>query len=80
MNLRYIVNRLQTALVQRGRRIKINQFQSFPAGADHAVTKYVLQERRKDKRGVEKNVTLLETFKLSEAVTKLAEELAAGGG
>lgn len=80
MNLRYTMRRLQTAMIQRGRRIKINQFQSYPDGADHAVTKYVLQERKPDKKGVEKDQTLFESYKQSDVVKWLANELTAGGG
>ena len=75
MNLRRIANKLQTALCQKGRYIRINQFQSYSPKAERMVTKFVLTEKREvEVRGVSKikDVTILETYSLAEIVKELA--------
>ena len=66
MNLRSLAFKLQTALVARGRIIKIDQRQVWFEEAGRMITKYILRE------GVEKR---LETFKIVDVVRFLAEEL-----
>lgn len=71
-SLRQTANKLQTALCQKGRHIKINQFQSYSEKAGRMVTKFVLQETKQNDAGKMKNVTLLETYQMAEVVKKLA--------
>lgn len=61
--------RLQTALNAKGRRVKINQMQTWSEVQKRMVTKYMIMEN---------NAVLLETYKTEEAVKALAEML--GGG
>ena len=61
--------RLQTALNAKGRRVKINQMQTWSEVQKWMVTKYMIMEN---------NAVLLETYKTEEAVKALAEML--GGG
>ena len=72
MNLRKTANKLQTALCQQGRQIKINQYQCYSERSGRMVNKFVLQETRqvKDKQ---KNVTILESFSLADIVKELAK-------
>lgn len=60
------------ALCQKGRHIKINQFQSYSEKAGRMVTKFVLQETKKLETGNMTTVTVLETYQLAEVVKKLA--------
>lgn len=71
-SLRQTANKLQTALCQKGRHIKINQFQSYSERAGRMVTKFVLQETRETPTGKRKAVTILETYQLADVVKKLA--------
>ena len=64
MNLRKIATRLQIALNQQGKILKINQCQTYSEKYKKIITKFVLKE---------KNKTILETYQLSEIVKKLAE-------
>ena len=75
--LRSIANKLQTALSLKGRYITINQTQVYSERLDKMCTKYILRERR-EILGRNRNITLLETFRMVDVVTFLAEEL--GGG
>ncbi len=75
--LRTIANKLQTALSLQGRYITINQTQVYSERLAKMCTKYILRERR-EILGKKRNVTLLETFRMVDVVTFLAEEL--GGG
>ncbi len=75
--LRTIANKLQTALSLRGRYITINQTQVYSERLDKMCTKYILRERR-EILGRNRNITLLETFRMVDVVTFLAEKL--GGG
>lgn len=72
MNLRRTANKLQQALAQKGRYIKINQFQSYSERAERMVTKFVLSEKR-IVRGKAKNVTIMESYRMADVVKKLAE-------
>lgn len=75
--LRTIANKLQTALTLQGRYITINQTQVYSERLEKMCTKYILRERR-EILGRNRNITLLETFRMVDVVTFLAEEL--GGG
>lgn len=72
MNLRRIANKLQLALCQKGKYIKINQYQSYSEKSERMVTKFVLTEKRKTPAGKLKNFTILETYKMAEVVKELA--------
>lgn len=78
MNLRRTMYKLQTALCQRGRYIKINQYQGYSEKAERMVTKFVLKERQTLFGGKQKDVVILETTHLADVVMKLAELY--GGG
>ena len=71
-SLRQLTSKLQTALCQKGRHIKVNQFQSYSDKAERMVTKFVLQETKLNEAGKAKTVTLLETYQLADVVQKLA--------
>lgn len=71
-SLRQLARKLQTALCQKGRYIKLNQYQSYSEKQERMVTKYVLQETRDFPNGKKKNVTILETYQLADVVQKLA--------
>lgn len=74
MNIKQLAYKLQTALCQKGRYIKINQQQMYSERSERMVTKYVLQEKCVTEKGA-KNHTLLETFQLVDVVKFLAKEL-----
>ena len=71
-SLRQTAHKLQTALCQQGRYIKINQHQAYSERQERMVTKYVLQETRETPAGKRKAVTILETYQLADVVKKLA--------
>lgn len=71
-SMRQLAHKLQTALCQKGRHIKVNQFQSYSEKAGRMVTKFVLQETKQNDAGKVNTVTLLETYQLAEVVKKLA--------
>lgn len=71
-SLRVLTRKLQTALCQQGRYIKINQKQTYSERAERIVTKYVLQETRTLPTGKRKAVTILETYQFADVVKKLA--------
>lgn len=73
MNLKRLAYKLQTALCQKGRYIRINQFQSYSEKAERMVAKYVLTEKRTLNTGKQKNVTILETYQMADIVKTLAE-------
>ena len=73
MNLKRLAYKLQTALCQKGRYIRINQFQSYSEKVERMVTKYVLTEKRTLENGKRKNVTILETYQMADIVKTLAE-------
>lgn len=76
--LKSTANKLQAALALQGRHISINQTQTYSERLDKMCTKYILREKR-IVLGKKKNVTLLETFRMVDVVTFLAEELNGGG-
>ena len=71
-SLRQLARKLQTALCQKGRYIKLNQHQLYSEKQERMVTKYVLQETRDFPNGKKKNVTILEAYQLADVVQKLA--------
>lgn len=72
MNLRKLTNKLQTALCQKGRYIRLNQYQSYSERSQRMVTKFVLTEKIV-RNGKPKNVTIMESYQLADIVKKLAE-------
>lgn len=78
-SLRQLARKLQTALCQKGRYIKLDQHQSYSEKQDRMVTKYVLKETRDFQNGRKKNVTILETYQLADVVQKLAAIYGGGG-
>lgn len=79
MNLKRLMYKLQTALLNRGIPVKIHQFQSCSAQNRRMVTKYVLTVPRQ-KGDVVRDEKLLESYRLSEVVQKLAELLRGESG
>ena len=75
--LKSTAHKIQTALSMKGRHITINQTQTYSDRLGKMCTKYILRERR-DILGRKRNITLLETFRMAEVVTFLAEELSGG--
>ena len=79
MNLKRLMYKMQTALLCKGVRVKINQFQSYSEESKRMITKYVLTVPKQEGDKI-KNEKLLESYRLSEVVQKLAELLRAGSG
>lgn len=79
MNLKVLMYKMQTALLCKGVRVKINQFQSYSEQSKRMITKYVLTVPKQEGDKV-KNEKLLESYRLSEVVQKLAELLRGGSG
>lgn len=79
MNLKRLMYKLQTALLCKGVRVKINQFQSYSEQSKRMITKYVLTVPKQHGDKV-RNEKLLESYRLSEVVQKLAELLRGGSG
>lgn len=75
--LKSIVYKLQKALTLRGRYITINQTQFYSEQLDKMCTKYFLREKQ-EIDGEEKNVTLLETFRMIDIINFLADMLNGG--
>ena len=71
-------DKLQTALLQQGMKVKINQFQSYSEQNKRMITKYVLTIPIESGNQI-KNKTVLESYRLSEVVQKLAELLRGDG-
>lgn len=78
MNLKRTAYRLQTALIQRERYIKINQYQTYAEKTGRMVTKYVCCEKRLTD-GKMKNVTICESYQIADVVQALAALLDGGG-
>jgi hypothetical protein len=78
-NLRGIAAKLQTALCHKGIYIKLNQVQAYSDKSKRMVTKYLLIQTE-NIMGRNKNTTILETYKLADAVKALAELYEDGGG
>lgn len=74
MNIKRLAYKLQTALTQKGRFIKINQYQNYSPKAERMVTKYVLSEKYIVK-GKPKDVVIMETYQMADVVKMLAEIL-----
>lgn len=79
MNLKVLMYKLQTALLCKGIKVKINQFQSYSEESKRMITKYVLTVPKQEEDKI-KNEKLLESYRLSEVVQKLAELLRGGSG
>lgn len=79
MNLKALMYKLQTALLCKGVKVKINQFQSYSEQSKRMITKYVLTIPKQHGDKI-KNEKLLESYRLSEVVQKLAELLRGGSG
>lgn len=79
MNLKRLAYKLQTALLQQGMKVKINQFQSYSEQNKRMITKYVLTVPKQHGDKI-KNEKLLESYRLSEVVQKLAELLRGESG
>ena len=75
--LKSIANKLQKALTMNGRYITINQNQLYSEKLEKMCTKYVLKEKV-EIDGKMKDMTLLETFRLVDAVNFLADLLNGG--
>lgn len=75
MNVKRLAYKLQTALAQKGRFIKINQYQNYSPKAERMVTKYVLVEKKSDSKGKQKDFVIMETYQMAEVVKKLAKLL-----
>lgn len=74
MNLKRLMYKLQTALLCKGIKVKINQYQSYSEQNKRMITKYVLTTPQQHGEKV-KDENLLESYRLSEVVQKLAELL-----
>ena len=79
MNLKRLMYKMQTALLCKGVKVKINQFQSYSELSKRMITKYVLTVPKQEGDKI-KNEKLLESYRLSEVVQKLAELLRGGSG
>lgn len=77
--LRQLAKKLQAALCQKGRYVKINQRQSYSVRSQKMLTKYILQESQEE-NGEWCTVTHLETYQMAEVVKKLAELYSENGG
>ena len=77
MNLKRLMYKLQTALLCKGVKVKINQYQSYSEQNKRMITKYVLTVPKQHGDKI-KNEKLLESYRLSEVVQKLAELLRGG--
>ena len=75
MNIKRLAYKLQTALTQKGRFIKINQYQNYSPKAERMVTKYVVVEKKTDSKGKIKDFVIKETYQMAEVVKMLAELL-----
>ena len=75
--LKTLATKLQMALTQKGRYITINQTQIYSKDLGRMCTKYILREKRRI-LGKERNVTVLETFRIVDVLTFLADTLNGG--
>ena len=62
MNLKRLAYKLQTALLQQGMKVKINQFQSYSEQNKRMITKYVLTIPIESGNQI-KNKTVLESYR-----------------
>ena len=72
MNLYALARKLQRALIQKGRTIKINQSQIWLEETEKMATKYIVLERQ-TVNGKKKDTVLIESFRLEEIVKFLAD-------
>lgn len=73
MNLRKTANKLQTALIAKGRYITMNQKQFYSDDIERMVTLFELKEKRYDTKDEQlKTVTILKTYSLVDVVKTLA--------
>lgn len=75
-NMRMLMYKLQTALMQRGRMVYIGQFQNYSEKAGRMVTKIVLSEKNNKGR----MVRIFESWNTHEVVQFLAAQLNGGDG
>lgn len=75
VDLKRLAYKLQTALTQKGRFIKINQYQNYSPRAERMVTKYVLVEKKPNNKGKLKDFVIMETYQMADVVKKLVELL-----
>lgn len=73
VKIKRLAYKLQTALCQKGRYIRINQLQAYSPKSERMVTKYVLTEKRTTLNGKKKSFTILETYQMADVVKTLAE-------
>lgn len=78
MNIKKMAYKLQLALCQKGKIIKINQHQNYSQKMGGMVTKYVLQEIITTSKGKRKSVTIFGSYQMADVVKFLAELY--GGG
>ena len=79
MNLRRMVNKLQTALIAKGRYITVNQKQFYSDDIERVVTLYEVKETIVDENGANaKTIKVLKSYSLVEVVKTLAKIY--GGG
>ena len=79
MNLKRPMYKMQTALLCKGITVKINQFQPYSEVSKRLITIYVLTVPKQAGDNIN-NEKLLESYRLSEVVQKLAELLRGGSG
>ena len=77
MNLFALARKLQRALIRKGRTIKINQSQVWFEETGRMGTKYTVLER-KTVKGKNKDVVLMNSFRLDEVVKYMATMLDGG--
>lgn len=80
MKLNALARKMQTALMQKGVRVSINQYQRYSEKAERMVTKFVLtQPKWVEKEKKIKNVTILESYQMIDVVQTLAGLLKGDG-
>lgn len=80
MNLNALARKMQMALMQKGVRVSINQFQHYSEKAERMVTKFVLTKPQyvESEKKV-KNVTICESYQMIDVVQTLAGLLKGDG-
>lgn len=79
MNIKGLVYKLQKALLQKGRKIKINQSQYYSEKFNKMSTKFIVKEQLDCPGGKKKERTILETYSMVDIAYKLADMLNDGG-
>lgn len=77
MNMFALARKLQRALIQQGRTVKINQTQVWIEDTKRMATKYTVKEQ-KTVWGKTKDEILMDSYKLAEVVKFLADMLSGG--